>query len=311
MPKLRPKQLVSGGNGCCPAFRERRSSYRWSDRSYGSACLRELRLCSLSRCSAHRTHRAKPAFPYLVNQLNYDACHAMSPLIQLEHLKEALLDLVFPPHCVGCGGGGSFLCPSCCVSLPHLTPPLCPKCGLPLARGGPCPACARTPLSIEGIRSPFLMEGLVRECVHHLKYRNLRALARPLGRLLADYLESSPLPADALVPVPLHRRRLRERGYNQAALLAREVARGTGLSLVDGSLVRRRDTPAQARSGSAAERRGNVEGAFACRDGRLKGKRVLLIDDVCTTGATLDACARALKEAGALSAWGLTLAREP
>jgi len=235
----------------------------------------------------------------------------MTSIVQLDRLKEALLDLLFPPRCLGCGGGGSFLCPACCDTLPRLVPPLCPRCGLPLAAGGSCPSCTRTPLSIEGIRSPFLMEGLAREAVHQLKYRNLRALACPLGRLLTDYLESSPRPADALVPVPLHRRRLRERGYNQAALLAREVGRNTGLSVVEGSLVRRRDTPAQARAASAAERRRNVEEAFYCRDGKLRGKRVLLIDDVCTTGATLDACAHALREAGALSVWGLTLAREP
>ena len=213
-----------------------------------------------------------------------------------ERLKEAILDLLFPPRCVGCGAWGSFLCSSCCVHLSHLPTP-----------GA---ACQETHLFIDGIHSAYLMEGAVREAIHRLKYRNLRALARPLGRLLADYIEAAPLLAEVIVPVPLHRRRLRERGYNQSALLAREMGRIVGLPLVEGCLARWRDTQAQARTLSAAERHSNVDGAFHCRDGRLATRSIILIDDVYTTGATLDACAAALKESGAAAVWGLTLARE-
>ena len=111
------------------------------------------------------------------------------------------------------------------------------------------------------------------------------------------------------MPVPLHPKRLRERGYNQASLLAKKLSRLGGLPVVEDTLIRVRDALPQARTRSAIERRQNVQDAFVCHQG-LEGKQVLLIDDVCTTGATLDACAIALKAAGAGSVWGLTVARE-
>jgi ComF family protein len=112
-----------------------------------------------------------------------------------------------------------------------------------------------------------------------------------------------------LVPVPLHPKRLRERGYNQASLLSKELGKLVGLPVEDDTLIRVKDSVPQARTRSAIERRRNVQDAFASHQ-RLEGKQILLIDDVCTTGATLDACATALKAAGAGSVWGLTVARE-
>jgi ComF family protein len=150
----------------------------------------------------------------------------------------------------------------------------------------------------------------MRQAIHELKYRNLRALAGLLGRLLNDYLLDNPVPGEVLVPVPLHPKRLRERGYNQSRLLAKELGKLAALPVVDDCLVRERYSLPQARTSSVVERRGNVAGAFACRHRRLEGKQVLLIDDVSTSGATLDACARVLKGAGAALVWGLTLARE-
>jgi ComF family protein len=125
-----------------------------------------------------------------------------------------------------------------------------------------------------------------------------------------DYLISNPVPAESLVPVPLSWKRLKERGYNQSGLLAKELGKLSGLPLVDDCVIRKKNTPPQARTATVSERRQNVADAFACRDDRLKGKKVLLIDDVSTSGATLDACARAIKADGAVSVWGLTLARE-
>jgi len=150
----------------------------------------------------------------------------------------------------------------------------------------------------------------MRQAVHELKYRNLRALAMPLAKLLQDYLIANPTPAEVLVPVPLHHKRLRERGYNQSSLLARELGKLTSLPVVKGCLTRQRHSPPQARTSNVDERRSNIADAFACRDRRMWDKQVLLIDDVSTSGATLDACAATLKAAGAASVGGLVMARE-
>ena len=150
----------------------------------------------------------------------------------------------------------------------------------------------------------------MRQAIHQLKYRNLRALATTLAQLLNDYLITNPVHGKVLVPVPLHRKRLRERGYNQSSLLARELSKLTDLAVVDDCLVRQRYASPQARASNVDERQRNVADAFVCCDSRLKGKQVLLIDDVSTSGVTLDACAAALKAAGTASVWGLVLARE-
>jgi ComF family protein len=231
-------------------------------------------------------------------------------IARLDEVKGKVIDFLFPPRCVGCGSEGAFVCASCQGSLSRLASPICPTCSKPLAEGDICPYCRRWKLEIDGIRSPFAFEGVVRKAVHHLKYGHFKALAAPLGQLLAEYLEAEPVTADVLVPVPLHSRRLRERGYNQSALLAAEVGKLNSLPVVSDSLVRLRHTKAQVKTADAEERQRNLAGAFGCRDAKLAGKRVLLVDDVCTTGATLNSCAIALREAGAASVWGLALARD-
>jgi len=165
-------------------------------------------------------------------------------------------------------------------------------------------------MDIDGIRSLFRFEGTVRQAIHHFKYRDIKALAAPLAQLMEGYLRANPLPVQVLVPVPLHPRRLRQRGYNQSYLLARELSKLVSLPLAEGWLLRLRNTPPQAKTRSVEQRQSNVAEAFLCRGGGWQGKSLLLIDDVCTSGATLNACARALKEAGASSVWGLTVARE-
>jgi len=231
-------------------------------------------------------------------------------LPRVAKLKGIALDLLFPQYCVGCGREGEFLCYSCRQSLPRITSPLCPRCGRPQPSGILCPGCVSWPAKIDGIRSPFRFDGVMRQAIHQLKYRNLRALAVPLAKLLRDYITNNPMPAEVLVPVPLHQKRLRERGYNQSSLLARELGKLNNLPVVDDCLTRQRHTPPQARTSTVEERRSNTANAFACRDCRLRDKQVLLIDDVSTSGATLDACAAALKAAGATSIWGLVMARE-
>jgi len=146
--------------------------------------------------------------------------------------------------------------------------------------------------------------------VHRLKYANLRAIAAPLAELMMRYLENETMRADLLVPVPLHPKRLRERGYNQSALLAGNLGRLVGVPVDETALAREKYILPQARTGSVEERRANVAGAFMCRGNQVNGKKVMVIDDVSTSGATLNACASALKAAGAPEVWGLTLAKE-
>ena len=231
-------------------------------------------------------------------------------LPQLAKLKGRALDLLFPQWCVGCGKGGEFICSACRRSLPRIMPPLCPRCGKPQPSGILCSGCVGWQAEIDGIRSPFRFDGVMRQAIHQLKYRNLRALAQPLTGLLQDYLVTNPVPGEVMVPVPLHQKRLRERGYNQSSLLAKELGKLINSPVVDDCLIRQRQAPPQARAATVEERRNNAADAFSCRDRRLQGKQVLLIDDVSTSGATLDACATVLKANGATSVWGLVLARE-
>lgn len=131
-----------------------------------------------------------------------------------------------------------------------------------------------------------------------------------MAELLADYLQLSPLPGEAIVPVPLHPRRLRERGYNQSGLLAKELGKLINLPVIQDSLIRIKEARPQVRASNVKERRRNVANAFICQDEKVSGKQIILVDDVCTSGATLESCASALKNKGAITVWGLTLARE-
>jgi len=220
------------------------------------------------------------------------------------------LDLLFPKKCIGCGKEGQLICNTCRLQLPRIAPPVCPLCGRPQSSGVLCPGCVSWKASIDGIRSPFRFEGLARQAVYQLKYRNLRTIGAPLAAMLYDYRLDNTFAADVLVPVPLHPKRLRERGYNQSAVLAKELSRLSGLPVESGCLVRAKHTLPQARTQTVEERRSNVIEAYTCTVGTARGKKVLLIDDVSTSGATLDACAAVLKLSGAESVWGLTFARE-
>jgi len=164
-------------------------------------------------------------------------------------------------------------------------------------------------LAIDGIRGVGYLRGPLKRAIYQFKYRQKRKLALPLADLMYHYLLENPLPADLLVPVPLHMDRLRERGYNQAALLAWELSERSGLPVEEESLVRIRETAPQVAL-KAGERRKNIRGAFRGQGEKLNDKQVLLIDDVCTTGATLEACAEALREKGARSVWALVPARQ-
>jgi ComF family protein len=234
----------------------------------------------------------------------------MAGLSPLTRVGQAVLEVLFPSRCVGCGAYGSFLCQACQAELPRTRPPRCPICWQPQRGEAPCSRCRQERPAFQGARSLYIYEGAAREAVRALKYKYISALAQPMAELMARYLEEEDIEADLLVAVPLYGRRQRLRGYNQSALLARELSRLCGLSLAERGLARRRNTPPQARSVDAEARKRNVADAFEADCRMVEGKRVLLIDDVMTTGATLSACALALREAGAESVWAITFARE-
>lgn len=207
------------------------------------------------------------------------------------------LDLLFPPRCVGCGRGGHWFCPAC------------------VAATAPAPAWDAGLESLAGLWVTGLYDDPLRQAIQALKYEGKRQVAWPLGRLLAatyrQQMAGRDWPRfDAVLPVPLHPKRQAERGYNQSALLARGLAREVKLPLHEELLWRARHTPQQVGL-DHAKRRANVVGAFACPPwhSALAGKTLLLVDDVCTTGATLAACGETLRAAGAREVWGLTLAR--
>jgi competence protein ComFC len=231
-------------------------------------------------------------------------------LLHSGKLIELAVDSFFPRQCVGCGKVGGFLCPECLGKLPRLLPPICPNCGRSQASGIVCPDCRQRQTEIDGIRSPFRFDEVIRKAIHQLKYRNLKAISTCLAELLADYIRSNSLPGEALVCVPLHPRRLRERGYNQSSLLAKELGKSIDLPVIEDCLIRVKQAQPQVRAVDVEERRRNVADAFVCRDEKVGGKQIILIDDVCTSGATLESCAAALKSKDATSVWGLTLARE-
>jgi len=230
--------------------------------------------------------------------------------LSLSAIGRAALDILYPPRCALCGRDGALLCDACLALLPRADGRRCEVCWLPLGSYEACRACAEHRVALTRLRSAFRYEGETRRLLHAYKFGGQSSLAPLLARSLAECFAAHGLAADVVVPVPLTGRRRRQRGYNQALLLARELAKGLGLPAVE-ALRRRRFPGPQSRSASAEERRRNVEGAFEVADAAgVAGRRVLLIDDVATTGATLDACARALLAAGAAEALALTLARE-
>ncbi len=230
-----------------------------------------------------------------------------------------LLDVVLPPLCLSCAtmvDRSQALCPACWAAQSFIAPPLCSRCGTPLAVGAGeadlvCAACLARPPRYAKARSVFCYDEASRRMILGFKHADRTQAAPAFAAWMARAGSELVAGADVIAPVPLHYRRLLRRRYNQSAMLALLIGRGAGKAVAVDLLLRRRATPSQAGL-NARERRRNLAGAIAVnprRKAALRGRRVLLIDDVLTTGATVGACVGALLRAGAGAVDVLTLAR--
>jgi len=235
-----------------------------------------------------------------------------------------LFDWLYPPRCRACRGrilgrDAEYFCEHCREHIQLVGHPLCNVCGRPFpdASGGDhqCGVCLERPPQFIAARAwacyPREDDHPLREVVQKFKYARKVSLGRPLGRLMArgcqEFLRE--IDPDVIVPVPLYPKRLRWRGFNQSVLLAREVSRAYGIPMDPFLLQRRHETAAQTRL-AEEERRRNVRGAFKLDSDRpIRGKRFLIVDDVYTSGATVNECSRTLKQGGATEIYVLTLAR--
>ena len=239
--------------------------------------------------------------------------------------NSGLIDIIYPPRCRICrtflrGGEGSRdqqthpVCRTCFNNFTEITSPHCSICRRPfhgtIEDDHPCEACLRDEPFYDRLGAPYLYDGGVMEAIHALKYGGRTSLVDAVGPLLVSFAEDWLDQDDGIImPVPLHPKRLRERGFNQSLLLAREVASGTGRELDYLSLQRTRYTKPQTGLKSD-DRRKNVRGAFGLTDRiNMKNRSVILVDDVATTGNTLNECARILKKAGCKKVLCLVLAR--
>jgi competence protein ComFC len=223
-----------------------------------------------------------------------------------ESYVTALVDLFYPERCVGCERrANDVLCRTCFETLPMIGSPVCGRCGLPTAFATfVCGECKTVDFGFVSARAPLKYDGVGKKIVHALKYRGYKRVVRRLAvPLMLQVLGEGRF--DAVVPVPLHRSRLRKRGFNQAELLARGVAEKMKATVSD-TLEVVRSTRDQVEL-SAAQRRVNVAGAYSATK-PLRGK-ILLVDDVFTTGATMSACAASLVRAGAKEVHALSLCR--
>lgn len=222
-----------------------------------------------------------------------------------------LFNILYPAKCPSCGNSPdvfsySPICSSCWSGIKKYTGPSCSVCALPLSSeyGRVCGQCLKKPPPFSRVITYGLYEGIMREAISQLKFCGLRRLSSPLASLLTGF----DLPAvDGVVPVPLTIKRLRERGFNQSLLIARIISKKIGVPLLMDILVKKKETPPQIGL-SAKERLLNLKNAFEVK-GNIKSLRLLLVDDVMTTGATLTECSKQLMKSGAEEIIVLTLAR--
>jgi len=224
---------------------------------------------------------------------------------------EFLLDLVFPRLCVGCGSEGSYLCESCVRGIKRRKAQECPECEKPSKLGEYCLKC-RPGKNLDGIIAGTDFENeILKHAMHLFKYESVKSLASPLSALFPGTgIESICRNGSAvLVPVPLHKSKLRKRGYSQTELLAEELGRNLKIEVKAGMLSKSKRTAPQMELGKK-ERLVNLSNAFRCKEpSSVTGKTILLVDDICTTGSTLEECAREIRRHRPGKIWGVTIGR--
>ena len=235
------------------------------------------------------------------------------PGVRLRRAGAFCLDVLFPPVCAGCGRVGTLLCAGCASRLLPIAGPICRCCGRSLAGqpvqpGSLCSQCVQARPLLAQMRAPLRYAQPTSGLIHRLKYEGAFALGRALAAPLIAGWPEWPTPPDLIVPIPLHPRRRRQRGYNQSELLARPLAEAVGVAFSAGALQRTRHTAPQVGLGPEA-RAANVQGAFSAAPDEARGRVIVLVDDVLTTGATMTAAAAALLAAGAASVSAYCLAR--
>jgi competence protein ComFC len=218
------------------------------------------------------------------------------------------LDWLYPPRCAGCDTPGSRWCQRCENRTQVISYSVCTICGREVSEPGLCVHCAKRPLNFTYLRSWANFEGPVRSAIHRLKYRNDISLGETFSRPLIRLIDYFKINFDLVVPVPLAKKRLQERGYNQASLLAYPISLAFDSKFSSQALIKIKETSTQVGL-SLNQRLENVRNAFEAKVFLVENKKVLLVDDVCTSGATLDECAKTLKQVGASEVSALTLAR--
>lgn len=244
-------------------------------------------------------------------------------------IRDFIFDLLFPRQCIGCGDEGEWICSGCLKDIDIIKQPFCPECRRPTVCGEFCEHC-KTGFALDGI---FICanfdEGVLKEAIHKFKYEFISDIGGVLGKIMVGKIKNlesrimnQELRFDFIIPVPLHKKRKAWRGFNQAEVLGKVVSERLNIKMEKDSLVRRKYTKPQ----MELDREGRLKnlkevfeivgatGSVAQESGRangspLQGKNVLLVDDITTTGATLEECAKVLKEKGASSVWGIVLAK--
>lgn len=219
----------------------------------------------------------------------------------------AALDLIFPPVCGGCRRRGSRWCADCQARIQVLSGVLCDVCGLPQEKSGICETCLKNKPHFHALRAWTVFEEPVQSALHKLKYRRDISLGEAIAFQMIPFVKTLNWQMDMIVPVPLGRQRIKERGYNQVAMIAKPLAMALEVRYAPNELVRTKETRSQVGL-SRAERRSNVRGVFQAGKG-VKGRTILIMDDVSTTGSTLSAGAEALYSAGAETVYAFTVAR--